>query len=322
MQKSSMMYTHLTDHLQSLREKVLAQKITSRLGYGLIKKEGRTDAFKAEAVLRLLVKMDCFSDDEVQILALWLRDVKSIEDALGQMDECLHFQKELRIKRASRQKIKDLEQKAALVSRFIQEMVLQMDWLGSRESSFLQELLFVKNIDPKTEMKSFTKALAGYLKFTDRRIKKELLPALKKKKFGPKSVEKYFHDFRRKMRWLAIYLQEFKECFFLSSETPQSLTKNHSDLFKKYKKNPYTQLSKEKTLFEVDRFSFYLLTDFIYRAGDLKDQAEFHFNLLSEKLPSDLPEKKTKRQMMAMMDDYLGFKIAKRLVKLNELLGE
>ena len=128
-------------------------------------------------------------------------------------------------------------------------------------------------------------------------------------------MEFNFHEFRRNIRWIAIYLQSLPEIYSLTPYSLEDATETEREILEQYKGNKYAEIDSTGSPVVIDRYSFYLLAHYIGLAGDAKDKAEEHFKLLENGIDSDLDEKKFKNDMVEMMEDFVDSKITDELLE-------
>lgn len=284
------------------------------LGYVIGTSSARVTAFRLQGVLRLIVgSLQLKAVDQKNVITLY-RNIKSIEDAIGKMDEAQTTLNNAIKKGASTNKIKALRTMADTKSKALATIYADIGWLdsGVAETS-IQYLHFLNALSSKNEAKLITSAIINEMASFKMEIEKELLPGLRDQEFSHDSMEYNFHEFRRQIRWVAIYFSSLPSLFMLSPYTTEGLNANQVEILETYKNNKYAQIDSHNSPIVIDRLTFYTLAHYIQIAGDAKDVAEEHFKLIENGIPSELDEKQFKKDMVKMMIDFIDSKTFENL---------
>lgn len=286
------------------------------LGYTVMRSPVRVTAFRLQGVLRLLQSAkELSAKDKIQTQTL-LKEIKSIEDAVGKMDEAYTTLQNAIKKSAPESKIEELR---ALTDKKSMEFRIQSEstgWLakGNAIKSF-GKIDFLQKLSSTEEIALFKKVIREQIIATQMEIKNELLPEFAKKDFSYDSMEHYFHEYRRQIRWIAIYFSSLPKLFSLTPYNLEGHTPEQQQILEKYKGNKYAEIASENSPIKIDRYTFYLQAHYIQLAGDSKDIAEEHFKLLQAGVESELDAVQFKKDMVQMMSDNLNKKIFETLIE-------
>jgi hypothetical protein len=290
------------------------------LGFVITRSNVRVTAFRLQGVLRLLNTSSDFKTKEIEKIRALLKNVKTIEDVIGKMDEALTTLNNALKKGASESKLKALREKADAQSKLVVKTLRTANWLndgGSKKSKELAD--FLNSLDRETEVLLIQNAIAQELNRFQLKIAKELLAGMKDMPFSHDSMEYNFHEFRREIRWAAIYFSSVPSIFSLTPYTLEGHTPDQQNILIKYKGNKYAEIDSENSPIQVDRYTFYLLAHYVSVAGDAKDVAEEHFKLLEAGIDSTLDEQQFKSDMVKMMEDFLNDDIFTKLKSSSKL---
>lgn len=294
----------------SLTAEIQIQKIPDTISSKNAKqiKDFRTTLFQIEALLRLLRKSSFFEPPQINQLQHTLKKIKSLEDLLGEWDFSIEILVNHKTK-LSKIRQKELTKTIQLQSKKIITEINKPIWQSPLKDNLLANVNFLFQIEPNKSQKLILKNLKKIIKRTQEKIKKELLPEFTAKKYSHLTMETYFHDFRRSIRWIAITIQIFPELFSLSHQ-PQKLSTKNKSLVKNYCKNPLANLPFKNCLVKINLLSYYQLSEFIFIAGELKDAAAIYF-LLSKETKNPNPQKEL---MIKTMREYLDINLPTHLL--------
>lgn len=248
-------------HLFLIQEKIFKSSLLDYVDFenkilnetdSLLKLKARDLLFELEGLLRLHLKNNQFDKDDIKKAEKCLKFLKYSEDSIGKLD--LNSQLE---------KIEP-KNKKLLTNKEKEEIKndLKEKWKNIEEiKSILLNLKF------EFESLSISKLIKNEILRIEKKSKK-LKPIIYLKKYNYNNLEAGFHEWRRAIRWISIYLQFYKPLFFLKTnkKTPYSFKQE-------FKKSVFTQFPK-KSLIEVDEKSFYELSAYIYYSGKAKDKLE------------------------------------------------
>jgi hypothetical protein len=247
----------------------------------LVRKDTRGLLFIVEGILRLYTKYATLNhQDEIKLTEAF-NFIKKIEDMMGQA----FFYKEMHDYYLTnfQEKLPALEidknQKLEKLFQFLKSSQFEEEFIKVLNS--IEEVKFQKD-------KFIVKSIIKEIKRIDKKIEYKLSSLIEKDKYGFHELEEGVHEWRRMIRWVALYLQGHKHLFALK------LKKKHrnEDIVKKYKDNKFCILSNGPYL--INAKAYYMLSDFIVKVGNLKTQAEILYFLKTNykvKIVSPLIEK-------------------------------
>lgn len=262
----------------------------------LIAKDVRGIAFGIEAVLHILKKdknfEKQFSADDIENTEKSLKNLKELEDAIGQYS----LSQEMR---AAYQKMSQrdegfdlfLQNKIEKAKITFLEFMITKEWITNtdaadstgdvspRISKIRKRFDSMKWLGRKKDHRLLVSALQNYVSSLDTKIKEELEPLIMAKKYTYHELEDGFHEWRRGLRWIPIYLLALKS-HFSYQEKPQSLTPEQQQLVDKYENNKYTVLSAptEGTTL-LPPLALYTVAQAIAEIGLIKEEGEAKFDL-------------------------------------------
>lgn len=309
-------YKQVSDDYQKLEELILELPTGDKFGYFITKSSTRVTAFRLQGVLRLLSRSNELKKKETEEAKKLFAEVKKIEDLIGKMAEEIDTLAAAEKKGASKDKIAKLKKKADEKSIEVSEAFEDMGWLeAGKAAANTKKIEFLKNYTGKSEVAIVNSAVRSEIETFISQFKNELIPNMSDSKFSHDSMEYNFHEFRRNIRWIAIYLQSLPGIYSLTPYSLEDATETEREILEQYKGNKYAEIDSTGSPVVIDRYSFYLLAHYIGLAGDAKDVAEEHFKLLENGIDSDLDEKKFKNDMVEMMEDFVDSKITDELLE-------
>lgn len=218
--------------------------------------KARDHLFSLEGLLRLHLKTYSFNHKkEVKHAQNLLSILKEFEDLIG----LLSLQIELK------NKSDEVNQKMENIDVF---KFLKTKWN-------LQKITEYKKKFRKLSFKSKKKHIKVIIGSEINRIKEKSDSLEKYIMSSPYNIEKLelgFHEWRRAIRWISIYLQFYKKDFSLIEQTK---TKPNRLILTKFKNSPFMNFAKnDKTLIPLNLTKYYLLSFSIYKSGTLKEKVE------------------------------------------------
>lgn len=230
----------------------------------------RAEVFALEGIFRLVLKQH---DKDQPELTKYLGILKNIEDQVGKYSFSVE----------TAQVVKNLfnGKKTATMARessegvIVAEKVLVKHMLKEKWSAQLEEVLkFTQSYSwPNKTKKFLKKALKNELKKLKVKIKDQLLPIISVPEYSHLQLEDGVHELRRNIRWISIYIQAYKDKFYLS-EVPKKLSSYEKSLIKKHKNSPFSQLTGDDNQVKLNRIAYYDLSEMIKTIGDLKSLGE------------------------------------------------
>lgn len=295
--------------LKNLLKSIISDLSSKQLkSQSLIKKDTRGKVFAIEGILRLYDKFPPkkLSKEDQKIISTSLLLIKELEDTMGATFfkiEALDFyinQDQVQSKVA--QKLKEDQKRA--------------------ENEFLNYLTKKKVVKSLTEMSKslekisypeksyYKKALKKETNRIDNKIKETLSPLINREEYTAHEVEEGVHEWRRMIRWVSIYLQSHKEMFYLKVKHKTK----HKNLVKKYQNNKFCILGKKQSAeYKVSGVSFYKLSDYILKVGELKSTAEL-VAYLNENYGTKLKNPKIEKETKALFNKFQEDNILKKLL--------
>lgn len=254
----------------------------------------RSSLFKLEAFLRLFRKSSTLSQQQLLSIQKTLAQVKLFEDLLGSWE----LQQQIDPAHSHPLNLK------------VQKKINQPAWRKPLEAQILKPVLFFKLIEPNDSADLILKNLQKIINRTQDKVSQELTPQFQASDFSHHSMEEYFHDFRRSIRWIAITIQLFPELFCLTP-LPSRMSPEIKKLCKKMENNRFAHLPHHQCPIEIDRIKYYQLSETIDDAGRMKDSAEILF--LKKVKSSNIS--KLKQPMLSLMNNYIQLKLNKKLIQ-------
>lgn len=217
-----------------------------------LKLKTRDLLFELEGLLRLHIKTQSLSKKQLKTANKILAFLKKAEDFLGRLDLSNTLQKESKsFNLVSKKELKNI--KESLIN----------DWtdISRIEKNFLE-------LDFKYQPKSILKLLSRELKRIDVKSR-SLKKYIDQEAYSHENLELGFHEWRRSIRWISIYIQFYKNYFYLvesSNKTPYPILKEFEDSI-------FTQFPKKAPI-SMNKRIFYELSAYIYYSGKLKEKLE------------------------------------------------
>lgn len=299
-----MLYSIFKEEFLLLFAKIdsLQKRSPATFGIALLESKARDQAFHLQGLLRLLIRNKAVSAKKLKRLEKILKYTKSLEDALGRMDEALALEKNIQ----TQQKKVDANPLVRSQSAVVQTLALKTFGSQVWAQEQLDNLSFFKKWSDKKSVKVIKFCLREELERLTEKTTSELLPKIEKSALSYDIMELYFHEFRRALRWIPIYVQTLHSFFSL---TPYDLNDAESAfekrILRKYKGNPFTEISSPHPYFQLDRFSFYMFSHSIENAGYIKDTIEMYYKLKDLKIKAELDTIKYKKEMIELMIEFL-----------------
>lgn len=307
----NMFYKWLKKEFKSILrsyEGVQESSKSTLLNIALLEADVRTSCFRLEGLLRLLIKADSCSKKKMIFLENFLADTKSLEDALGRTDELLAFHKILQQKKQFVHSDK-IQQEIMIQAKEVQVLAQRLISYKKFFKSSTKDLQFLRRMKKQKSLKIVHQTIAQEIKKIVTKTSEKLLPEIEAKSLSYDIMEYSFHEFRRNLRWIPIYMHTLKNVYVLSPFLLKNKSEMEKMILRKYKGNRFAELpyisknvSREKM---IDRYAFYTFSHYIALAGLLKDRLETHYHLLELKLADPISEELYKQEMLDIMIDFL-----------------
>jgi hypothetical protein len=220
----------------------------------------RGKLFAIEGVLRLHLKTNQFSKKDEQKANLLLLEYKEFEDILGMVGLNLELYKLTPTKNIPSNINKFTEV-------FLKEYIVK-HWAVNKFDQLNKSIL---ELDfPKNNNKKLKKMLVKEINRINKKSKllKDLIIS---KKYSHNNLENGFHEWRRALRWISIYLQVYSQQVFLKEKKKDI----KSILYKKYKNNIFAKFDGSSKDININKTQYLILSDFIEDIGKIKTQGEY-----------------------------------------------
>lgn len=227
----------------------------------MLKEDARAIVFSLEAILRLHSKKQVLSKKDHDTVEKSLVLVKSLEDDFGYVGEALDL---LESARRRKLELKSFEKTVAKRLKAFETLLKKKVPRLKKAKEELKKVSFPKAQD------HVPKALSKEIKRIQKKIKTRLRPLIEKETYGEHEIQEGLHEWRRMIRWVALYFQAYAPLFSL--EKAKNPDTKEKALIKTYGPNPFCKLGKGPI--KIESVDFYLLSDYIVKTGSLKEEAE------------------------------------------------
>lgn len=262
--------TDALDHLIEIAKKPKGFKDPS------LATQFRAELFHLEGWARLHRRWE--NEQDRERLEKIRKDTKVLEDALGRVDLLLSLSAEAKKKKSEiLEKVfaDDLE----TAYRGLKRVLKQNGWFDqpkSRTAKFRRRLSKIAWPTDEAHYQYLAQEIVSSVSKLQQRFDLEIRPELSKP-LTHEILEHDIHEFRRELRWFAIYFQTGQGLFALSP-MPKKLTTEDKKLVATYKNSPFTKLPKSSmTKGWLDPLAYIELTRLIQITGEIKDKAEKFF---------------------------------------------
>jgi hypothetical protein len=218
----------------------------------LLKLRTRDFLFELEGLLRLHIKTNRLSIKQEKSAERILRFLKETEDLIGKLELEKSLKKEksdfhLVSKKEEKENASLLRKKWENISK-IEKEFYSLDLVFKPKDVLILLKKELKRIDTKS------RGLSEYIEL---------------KKYSYENLELGFHEWRRAIRWISIYIQFYKDYFHLVEDS----TKTPYPLLKEFENSAFTQF-KEKSNISMNKRRFFELSAYIYYSGKVKEKLE------------------------------------------------
>lgn len=244
--------------------------------------------FNLEGLLRLHLKTKSLTKKEIKSTENCLEFLKRTEDFLGK----IHLDLSLKGYDFNLMKEKELSKKTK---------ILYNDW----DKKYLKIEKTLSSIQFKVHSKDILKMFTKEIKRIDKKSI-SLKSFIEVKDLTHEALELGFHEWRRSIRWISIYMQFYKDSFYLDSVKTKFEPKRWSNL----KDSDFVNFPNSKAKIRMDKTLFFELSEYIFVSGKVKDKLEIES--LLEKRISLL---NYKHQADQMFNTFNKSKILKKLLK-------
>lgn len=208
-------------------------------------------------------------------------EIKELEDAIGAYDLRASLLEKAQKKNLSAAKISQLESDFKKAEKQLRKILKKRDWNnGERIQKIRAHLGRIKWPSPAEDIKYLNSVITFNAQKLIAKIEDELAPLIRKKNYDYEALELGLHEFRRGIRWIALYLQAAKDVYAVERIDPKSLTEDELALYEAYHDNKYAQLGDPKhAKVLVAQIPYLYLTKYIHLIGKIKDQGESKYYL-------------------------------------------
>lgn len=300
-----MMYVTFKKEFSLLSKKIRScskNPSSSLFGEALLESRARDQAFHIEALLRLVLRNNIATKKQTKFLEKLLQKTKSLEDTLGKMDEYVSLQKKTQtLSKQPKDHSPLLRSESTIIKDLAESTYGSKRWVNKQISS----LRFLKKWSTKKSRRIINQSIASEIVKLTAKTTDDLLPALKTSPFSYELMEYKFHEYRRALRWIPIYVQTLQNQFTLSPSDKSSSSTFEKMILEKYRTNPFTQLPNQSTAVALDRFSYYMFSHSIAVSGIIKDEVETHFKLKELHVATEIDTQHYQKQMIAIIEEFL-----------------
>lgn len=208
-------------------------------------------------------------------------DIKDLEDAIGAFDLRTSLLEEAISLKLSSSKIIELEAQVEETKKALAKLLKTRDWSdGKRLEKIRKQLNKIKWPNSNEDTLYLNSTIKeSVIKLQDK-IDSELAPLIRKKDYDYEALELGLHEFRRGIRWIALYLQAAKDVYALKEVDPSTLNEKDLDVYNTYHDNKYAQLGNSKSAkILIPQVPYLYLTKFIHLIGEIKDKGERNYYL-------------------------------------------
>lgn len=223
----------------------------------LQKEDLRGDLFAIEGALRLHLKNDKFNREDKRIAESCLTKLKNLEDMLG-----AHGLKEELLEANPKTKLP--LNLMGISKRTLKTFILK-EWNSEKIIDLEQKLISLNW--PKNSNKKIRKLIKHEIEriHNKSKILKDLILV---DKFDYENLEQGFHEWRRAIRWISIYLQFYTKQIYLKPPIGKS------KLDKKHDNDPFSKFKGSKKDIVIDKENYLRFSDFIFEIGEIKKKGE------------------------------------------------
>lgn len=222
--------------------------------------KARDHLFSLEGLLRLHIKTYNFSKKDLKIANKLLLTLKKFEDLIG----LLSLQIELKNESSY---VNEKVNKSKLFT-FLKE-----EWNLTKINTYKNSFLKLKFKHKKKQVKQMLNSEINRIQEKSDSLEKHI----NQSPYNIEVLELGFHEWRRAIRWISIYLQFYKINISLIE---QKYKTPHKLILQKFKNSPFMDFEENnKELIKVDLTKYYLLSHFIYKSGKVKESVELNLYL-------------------------------------------
>lgn len=291
-------------------ESILKDSIDgNRLNFQSLKK-ARVPLFYLESLGRLYRDMPKGG----KRIGKFFYDIKDLEDAIGAFDLRSSLLDEAISLKLSSSKVLELEAHLEETKKALAKLLKKRDWAnGKRLEKIRRQLYKIKWPGSNEDTLYLNSTIKERVIKLQDKIDSELAPLIRKKNYDYEALELGLHEFRRGIRWIALYLQAAKDVYALKDVAPSTLNEKDLAVYNAYHDNKYAQLGNSKTSkVLIPQIPYLYLTKFIHLIGEIKDKGEKNYYLEKHN-----QEHGVEREALKLFEEFQ--EIAPLLHLINEL---
>ncbi|RYZ76385.1 MAG: hypothetical protein EOP05_05185 [Proteobacteria bacterium] len=251
-------------------------------------------------------------EKEREIFEKIRKETKTLEDVLGRVDLLLNLLKEAEQKKSD-VLIKVFSDDLKTARRGLKHILKKDGWFDkkkSRTDKFRNRLSKIEWPSDKDHYAYLAKEIVTSIGHLQRRFEQEIRPELSKP-LTHEILEHDVHEFRREIRWFAIYFQTGQGLFALSP-MPKKLSVEDKKLVSAFKDSPFIKLpSAVYTKGWLSPLAYIELTRLIQIIGEIKDKAEKFFFMKEGLMKAGVAEPLAHQQAVAWYGDVTSTTVSK-----------
>lgn len=244
------------------------------------------------------------NEDERKSFEKIRKETKTLEDVLGRVDLLVSLIDEAK-KRKSDDLVQLFERDLKTARRGLKSILKKDDWFSdgrSRTAKFRKRLAKIGWPKPKAHFEFIAEDIVKSIAALQRRFDDEIRPQLDKP-LTYEILEHDIHEFRRELRWFAIYFQTGQGLFALSP-MPKKLSAADKKLVDAYKDSPFVKLpAAVYTKGWLSPLAYIELTRLIQITGEIKDRGEKFYFMKEALMRLDWSETDAHKQVMKWYGD-------------------
>lgn len=285
------MSTHLSDifsaHLNAISHQLQNASKSENPAIHLFKNNGRTPLFYAEAICRMMSKVD-----QKKPWDKWKDAFKSLEDGLGIVDYWYgHYETASKNKKIPADLKAHFYHEYMLSALNLNNLLVKENWIWNASPKTFKAIKKLEDISWPEDETLVEKITKYYFKEIEK-IEAQLIGRFE-------DIETDLHELRRAIRWLSILPQALPGFFVYKSDKPNDTNKKY--LITEIVQSPYNVLKDVKSIKHKVVFNksyFLSLSWLIYTLGKMKDEGqkieafshayEFILSLTEEEIENEL----------------------------------
>lgn len=217
----------------------------------------RDHLFSLEGLLRIHLKTKSLNKRDAKIAEINLLKLKNLEDLMGKIS----FQNETKMKDSN----KDFIPNSQVIK------ILENHWNSTAMQVMADNLQSIKFKTRISKIKKMFKKECKRINLKSKYLNK----FIENTTYNHESFELGFHEWRRAIRWLSIYMQIYRDYFSLVQCRKKKFSKEDKALHKSQENSPFSHFKKyDGKEVKINKTKFYKLSEAIYKTGQLKEVCE------------------------------------------------